>query len=123
MPSLGIVVVATVAEGVVLRGGVLSGIYIRGGAVAPGIVSIGDELGSILIIHRNDIALQVLFEEIGIKIAVCIGRSPIAVTDGRAGLVVEINKSIGFGTVNVDRFLDDLGAVDRVFVAKGIPVV
>jgi len=101
----------------------LSGIYIRGGAVAPGIVSIGDELGSILIIHRNDVALHVLFEEIGIKIAVCIGRSAIAVADGRACLVVEINQGVLLCVVEENGFLDDLGAVDRVFVAKGVAVV
>ena len=62
--DFGIVVIAAVAEGVDI-GDVAGGAVLGDGALAPGVVAIAGHLGAVLVSHGDDIALEILPEEVG----------------------------------------------------------
>ena len=69
--EIGIIIVSTVTEGIVgvgyepIGGG--STAYQRNSSFTPSIVVIGGNLGSALVIDRNDIALKILLKQIIIE--------------------------------------------------------
>ena len=82
---------------------------IRYSAIAPRIVGVGDKLSASRIIYRNDIALQVLFEPIGIEYTFGIGGLPVLHTNGRTLSIIEVQQEIV-----APLFPNDLGIVDVI---------
>jgi len=111
--GLGIVVVPTVAEGVVCPNDIVfqRGIARKstGNAVAPGIISIRTNLFAACVINRNDIPLQVFLEVEGVKGVGCIAGGTVLHADGGAAFVIQVDQQ---GVV--PRLADDLGAVQSV---------
>ena len=105
-PDLGIVVIATVSEGV-------NGCDLAVGRIkldfryAPSIVGVSCDGLSILVKNSNDIALQI-FEEI-------IGSTVVDNTANAVLVVIERNKSIA-----IPSFTENLSAVKGIFVLNAV---
>ena len=70
--SLGIVVIATIAEGIeICIVGSRTTVVVSSSKVAPGVIGVGNELGTIFIVDSNNIALQILLKPEGIE---CVRR-------------------------------------------------
>ena len=58
---------------------------VGGGVVAPSVVNVGDKLGSCAVVYGHHVALEILFEEIGLENIRGIVGIAVAVANGRTG--------------------------------------
>ena len=89
--SLGIVVIATIAEGIeICIVGSRTTVVVSSSKVAPGVIGVGNELGTIFIVDSNNIALQILLEPADIILPVEIAVVMILHTNGCSIGIVDI---------------------------------
>jgi len=122
--EIGIIIVSTVTEGIVgvgyepIGGG--STAYQRNSSFTPSIVVIGGNLGSALVIDRNDIALKILLKQIIIEYSGSKGTCAVSNTYRSLTFIVQINEGVGFNAVNINRFLYDLRTIKGIFVTSNL---
>ena len=85
--DFGIVVIASVAEGVDI-GDVAGGAVLGDGALTPGVVAVADHLVAVLVGHGDDIALQVLPEEISYVVILDAADGFLVVVQGNERIAV-----------------------------------
>ena len=83
--------------------------------VAPGVIGVGQNLGSAGIIYSDDIPLQILLEVEGIEGVCCIAGGSVLHPDGRATFVIQVDQQI-----TAPSFTNDLGAVQSVDMLNAI---
>ena len=64
------------------------------GSIAPGVVGVRNQLGSCLVVYRNDISLQVLLIPISVEYILGIRRISVLYTDGTSVSIIEIQNEI-----------------------------
>ena len=125
--GLGVVVIPTIAEGVISPHDAFlhrRRIGCRAeGKISPGVIRIRTDFLSGGIIDGYDISLQVLLEVVGVKRIRSIGLVSVLQPDGSAVLIIEVYKEVVRGlraTTALRRpcLGDDLGAVQRVVVDR-----
>ena len=110
-PRLGVVIIPSVAEGIIIRARMVALVVVGLRAVSPRIVGVRDELTARRVIDADDVALQVLLEPIGIKRAGTVLHRAVEHSDrATLGVVEEEEQMIA------PALADDLRAVQRVSV-------
>ena len=123
--GLGVVVVPAVAEGVICPHDAL---LHRGrigrraeGEIPPGVIRIRTDFLSGGVIDSNNVPLQVLLKEVGVKCIRSIGLVSVLQPDGSAVLIVQVDQQVVEGlrptaVPGVPGLTDDLRAVEGIIV-------
>ena len=114
-PRLGVVIIPSVAEGIIIRARMVALVVVGLRTVSPGIICVRDELTARRVIDADDVALQVLLEPIGVKRARAVLRRAVEHSDrATLGVVEEEEQMIA------PALADDLRAVQRVGVCRSV---
>ena len=114
-PRLGVVIIPSVAEGIIIRARMVAFVVVGFRTVAPGVVGVRDELTARRVIDADDVALQVLLEPIGPKRAWTVLRRAVEHSDrAPLGVVEEEEQMIA------PALADDLRAVQGVGVCRSV---
>ena len=116
-PKLGIIVISSVSEGIIICTCVCAAVGISRGMITPSIIGVAYKLCSACIVNAYNITLQILFEIEGVENVFCIAACAILHSNRRARFIVQIrNKMIA------PLFADNTATVEGVFMRNRVVI-
>ena len=92
-PKLGIIVISSVSEGIIICTCVCAAVGISRGMITPSIIGVAYKLCSAFVVNRYNITLQILFEIEGVENVFCTAGCTVLHADGRAGFIAHFPQS------------------------------
>ena len=119
--GLAIEIVTSVTEGIIGSSCGCAAIGIGYGSIAPSVVGVRNQLGSCLVVYRNDISLQVLLIPISVEYTLVVvfkGEGRTSLGQSRKLALIVVNISVLGAVIIIPYFLDIIKVIVYISYRK-----